>query len=274
MSNEALNWAFKFRMKAGPKFVLVALSDYADEDHSCYPRFEKLEEKTGIAAKTVAVHVRLLEKYGLLTRTRKRHENGYLGSYRYTLSLQKTNANIENTDLAIKAKKSRGKPFEKSEKNNPDAKLGCGDPDLKLGVTTPKIGQNHTLILGDNNPQVNHQNNHQGDVDEIKAWFDRIWTGLNPKLLKSRRVDKQGAYKCFVLRAKEHGLDTLVSAIRQFYDSPEVRKNGYEFAPALKFCLTGRKYEGFIGSSGQSEMSTYLENRKAAEQRDRAREEA
>ena len=87
MSNEALTWAFKQTIKSGPKFVLVALADYADECNSCYPNFEQISAKTSIAIRSISRHVEDLEKQGFLTTERTRNSTGNLGRYRYSLHL-------------------------------------------------------------------------------------------------------------------------------------------------------------------------------------------
>jgi len=135
MSNEALTWAFAHQIKSGPKFVLVALADYADEEHSCYPSIDKLRQKTGIAKKTISTHLNTLEKLGFFTRERRRYQDGNLGSYRFTLSVEKE-VKIEGTGLEISLGKSRGKAF----KNAPHANLG----------------KTSSLNLHDKNHQTNH----------------------------------------------------------------------------------------------------------------------
>ena len=144
MSNEALTWAFSHQIKSGPKFVLVALADYADEEHSCYPSIEKLHQKTGIAKKTISTHLSALDKLGFFTRERRRYNDGNLGSYRFTLGVGK-DVKIKGTDLEITLGKSRGKSFE----NSPHANLATGSPHANLGKTTP-------LNLHDNNHHTNH----------------------------------------------------------------------------------------------------------------------
>ena len=64
------------------------------------------------------------------------------------------NGDLEGADIEKKKGKARGKPIS-------PAKLAAGEPPANLGKTTRKIGKNHPLILQDDNPQYNHQKNHQ-----------------------------------------------------------------------------------------------------------------
>ncbi len=175
MSNEALTWAFKFPIKAGPKFVLVALADYADEEHSCYPSLSKLHDKTCIAEKTISVHLAALEKVGLLTRSRLRYKDGNWGNYRFKLLLD-NDVDFTNSGLELKAPKARGKAFKKK----PTAKLAIDEPHAKSGVTNSKIGHNHTLILGDNNHHIKPSVYNHKDIDarEIVQGVYQAWNAM------------------------------------------------------------------------------------------------
>ena len=88
MSNKALTWAFSQDLKSGPKFVLVALADYADEKDSCYPSYAKLAQKTGISKRAIADHMAVLEGADLLTRQELRYDDGRRSGYRFHLNLQ------------------------------------------------------------------------------------------------------------------------------------------------------------------------------------------
>ena len=270
MSNAALNWAFGLNLKSGVKFILVALADYADEANSCYPSYEKLEQKTGIKKRTIVDHLANLERYGLVNRERQRYDDGNLGGYRFKLCLAIDNGDFEGTEIAVKNNASRGQKVDHTQ-NQRVITSGA-----KSRKTTRKIAQNHTQNLHHNIPQTNHQDNHQGEngvLSEEEDWFERLWESINPKLLKSRRNDKTGARKVFIRQAKELGLQHLNRAVRNFYNDPKINKNKYEFAPAIKVCLNGRKYEGYLDFLENTGGDDYLKNRMEAHKRDMARVE-
>lgn len=72
-------------LKAGPKFVLLALADYADEDNSCFPGQAKIAARVACSVDTVARSLKILEEAGLITRTARRKDDGYRTSDRFVL---------------------------------------------------------------------------------------------------------------------------------------------------------------------------------------------
>lgn len=90
MSNEAINWAYKQTLKSGPKFVLVALADHADERHSCFPSYARLERMTGYKERALAKHIAKLESLGLLSREAVNRADGKRLGTRYFLAVTET----------------------------------------------------------------------------------------------------------------------------------------------------------------------------------------
>lgn len=87
MSHEATNWAYKLDLPMAQKFVLVALADRADEDHSCYPGQKMLAGMVGASVATIRRALVELEKTGLITRKRRFRDDGYRTSDRYVLNV-------------------------------------------------------------------------------------------------------------------------------------------------------------------------------------------
>lgn len=84
MSVEALTWAFKVKLNnPGAKFVLIALSNYADENGECYPSVSHLNSMTGISERTIQEHLVFLESKDLILRTKRRNEEGHFTSNIY-----------------------------------------------------------------------------------------------------------------------------------------------------------------------------------------------
>lgn len=87
MSITALNWAFSAEVKSpAAKFVLVALSNYADEDGYCYPSQARLARDTGQSDRTVRRHLAQLEADGWITRRQRRRQNGSRTSDAFNLN--------------------------------------------------------------------------------------------------------------------------------------------------------------------------------------------
>jgi hypothetical protein len=85
VSNEAITWAYQQRLTPGAKFVLVALADMADEQHSCFPGQAKLAAMTGQGERTVRRQLLELEVAGYVSRARRFDKAGHRTSDRYVL---------------------------------------------------------------------------------------------------------------------------------------------------------------------------------------------
>ncbi len=49
MSLKQSLWVWQQRLKPGPKLVLLALADYANDQGQCYPSLKQLQRKSGFA---------------------------------------------------------------------------------------------------------------------------------------------------------------------------------------------------------------------------------
>jgi DNA-binding transcriptional ArsR family regulator len=87
VSHEAYDWARRQKVgSTGRKAVLMALAEYADEEHSCFPSQATLAEITEQCERTVRAHLKALESDGLITRRhRPRREGRGRTSDRYVL---------------------------------------------------------------------------------------------------------------------------------------------------------------------------------------------
>lgn len=89
MSNKALNWAWDQTLApAGRKFVLIALADFADEAHSCYPGQKLLAQMTGQSVSSVGRHLDALEADQVIARQARYDDRGHRTSDRYVLAVE------------------------------------------------------------------------------------------------------------------------------------------------------------------------------------------
>ena len=88
MSVAALNWAFwdVGQMSMAPKLVLIALADYADDRHQCWPAYDTLASKTSMGRTSVYSAIKKLAEMGAIKVT-NRYEEGKQASNLYTLNL-------------------------------------------------------------------------------------------------------------------------------------------------------------------------------------------
>lgn len=87
MSNEALTWAFKQDLPMTEKFVLVSLADYADDEHSCYPSYNKTAKRVGCSRRTAMRAVESLADAGFIRSVPRGRANGSASSNRYVLNV-------------------------------------------------------------------------------------------------------------------------------------------------------------------------------------------
>jgi DNA-binding transcriptional MocR family regulator len=89
VSYRATGWAYAQDVTpCGAKFVLVALADFADEGHSCYPGQQRLAEMTGQSVDTVARHLKRLVELGYISKEHRQGKGGHRTSDRYWLTVE------------------------------------------------------------------------------------------------------------------------------------------------------------------------------------------
>lgn len=76
MSVEAMSWAFRQECASGPKFVLVALANFAGKDGVTYRGQAAIVSATSLTTRTVSGHMAKLEELGLIARARRFRRNG------------------------------------------------------------------------------------------------------------------------------------------------------------------------------------------------------
>ena len=77
MSLKQTQWAWSIQIKSGPKYVLLALADYADDFGKCYPSLKQLQKKTGISRSALINHLMLLRNENLISVQKQYDKNGY-----------------------------------------------------------------------------------------------------------------------------------------------------------------------------------------------------
>lgn len=81
MSIQAVAWAIDQKAgSAAGKVVLLCLANYADEDGKCWPSQETIAAETELSERSVREWLQKLEEAGLLTRTKRRRDDGYRAS--------------------------------------------------------------------------------------------------------------------------------------------------------------------------------------------------
>lgn len=119
MSVQHMSWAFKQELESGPKFVLVAIANFADGSGLCFPGQERLARMTGFSVRSIRNHVLALEEAGLIQRSGRRRDDGMKTSDEYQLLMSPANTagEVDLTSPAESAAKLPAKPAGKKRKS-------------------------------------------------------------------------------------------------------------------------------------------------------------
>lgn len=86
MSVQAITWALKQDLPSSPKFVLVALCNYADQDGRCWPGQKALASDTSMSDRSIRTHLKELERRGIIVREQRRRSDGSRTSDYYVIN--------------------------------------------------------------------------------------------------------------------------------------------------------------------------------------------
>jgi hypothetical protein len=209
MSYQALNWAWQIDLgvrKTTAKLVLLALSDMADENHSCFPGQERLATMTSSSTDAVSRALKSLEEEALIERVRRHRSDGYRTSDRYFLHV---GAQPASSYLG-----SEGAPTPHQHATYP-----ARTPDL----TPHEPGGNH---------KKNHQKNHQGEPlnkrPTIEAHFEKFWTVF------PRRKGKGEALAAFKRAVARKGVDpeAILAGAERYANDPNLPEPAFIPHPA------------------------------------------
>lgn len=138
MSHKALSWAWSIQgLPSTQKFLLVALADFADEMHSCYPGQEKLAGMIGVQRQSVSRNLGELEKAGFISREQRRRRDGYRTSDRFVLAVDEIGSCpriVRTPDDDLMSAKTRSHVREK----------GGHEPSVEPSVELPSIVSPHS----------------------------------------------------------------------------------------------------------------------------------
>lgn len=87
MAGKTVGWAFDQQIKNPThKFVLVALADITDDHGVCWPKYNYLSNKTGLAKRTIAGAIKALCEANLIIKAQRTNDNGGNMSNAYRLA--------------------------------------------------------------------------------------------------------------------------------------------------------------------------------------------
>lgn len=217
MSNEALNWAWKVTgLPSTQKFLLVALADFADEAHSCYPGQAKLAEMVGVHRQAVSRNLGQLEAAGFISRQRRQRDDGYRSSDRFVLAVGEDISCpriVRTNDDDLMSAKTRSYVRE----------TGGQEPSVEPSVNPQYPSMVSPAISAD---------------DDLDSLFAEAWASW-PK-----RTERKKSFQKFKLIAGRHSsrdVRVLVGVIKKFGDAYAATTET-RFVPALCVWLNGERW--------------------------------
>ena len=87
MSIQAVAWALQQKVEFAPKFILVCLANYADEDGECWPSQKTLAKNAGCGVRSVQRYLDVLEEAGLIQKIETEGEKGHFSTLLYRLKI-------------------------------------------------------------------------------------------------------------------------------------------------------------------------------------------
>lgn len=152
MTFAAASWALTLTLPSSPKFVLLVLANYSDENESCYPGISRLAENTGYSERSIKSSLAVLEQEGLISRERRYTHFGGRTSDRYLLhvgrrplSADAPRAETSVSEASVDELGALGADFAPDEAgepvDNPEGALGAKfAPDAQEVVDNPLLG--------------------------------------------------------------------------------------------------------------------------------------
>lgn len=99
MSIQAVSWALEQIAPMAPKFILVCLANYADENGECWPSIKTMARNAGCGERSVYRYLDELMELGLIEKQEQTGKNGGRTASRYKLIKEKPTAKLADTPL-------------------------------------------------------------------------------------------------------------------------------------------------------------------------------
>lgn len=207
MSNRAITWAFDCDVEpGGAKFVLVALADFADESHSCYPSQERLARMTAQSRTTVLRHLAALEAGGFIARARRQTSEGFRTSDRFRLNVGGKVPMLQNEH------KDSADPMSQFEE--PKFQFGAGlssnlvDPTVQIETVTPINPQYDPPV------RTNCSTPAESSMTNAADAFEDFWA------VYPRKVGKVKARAAFKTALKSGTPESIIAGAQRYAADP------------------------------------------------------
>ena len=183
MSIQLMTLAWKSDFATGPKMVLLALCDNANDQGECYPSIPMLAEKCSIGRATIFEHLDKLEKSGCIT---KHTRSGRSTIYKVDPSRFQTRPESRPVQISDSARPDFGRsPVQISDSTRPESgHITIKEPSIESSIESKATRKNKKQIVVESQ-QTNF---------ELPDWIDKKhWAAwhMHPKRQKLKAEQMQ-----------------------------------------------------------------------------------
>lgn len=243
MSSQAVAWAIVHTAGGmSAKAVLLSIANYANEYGECWASQATLAEGAECSVRQLRRVLSDLEGRGLLERERR----GGAGKGRDTDMIR---LRMRELPAILSAKK---RPEEQPDKMS--ASQATGQPDR--GASGQRVRGATGQIRGGNRTTVSDNPKNPTLSNEREAPARRFLAEMRSSMSAAgnQRSKPAACDKVLPPLIAKHGFDTLLSAARAFYATPQARKDGGEFQPGLQVIANDGRLEAMIAKPDAAEI--------------------
>lgn len=130
MSIQAVSWALEQVAPMAPKFILVCLANYADENGECWPKLDTLARNAGCGRRSVQRYIDELCELGLVEKVERKAAKGRFASnfYRVPIRPMANLAHGQSDQRPNRPLANRGQ--------SPCATVGVHEPSIEPSITS------------------------------------------------------------------------------------------------------------------------------------------
>jgi hypothetical protein len=209
MSNDLLTLAWGVTLPVGPKALLIALADKANEHGEAWPSRPTLARMTGLAESSVSAHMAALTKAKLVTQARRRHDSALYTLDRKALVRAQQDVpigDLSNPDVLMPDVSDQDVWIS----NDPESSLKTSGSRTSLPYTN-----HHEPTSANAAANAGAKKRKSKRADEYTDAFEAWWA------LYPRKKDKFAAFKAFRAALKLVSAEVLLDAARRY--AAEVR---------------------------------------------------
>lgn len=224
MGFKDVEWAYGLDLPMREKVVLAALCHRADDvTHQTFVGQETIAHMVGSSLDYVARALRSLERFGVITRTRRNGPGGFRTSDLITIGTSYPDESLEGSEPSRRTTyKADSLDLTRSQPEPTRLRAGAIDQPEDQPIGQPVSAQRAL--------------NAQSDAQAVDLAFDRAWA-MWPK-----KVDKKRSRQAFTRAARKRGAGAIAADVARFGTAYARSVSEPRFVPSLSAWLNGERW--------------------------------